>query len=119
MDAATQTTIITSSDGETISLYSTQNREKAKDNYWKNVDAKREYQREYNVINHDKYTEYQKSYYDLNKEKILNAKKEKIVCECGKCVTVGNLTSHKNTNLHFKHLLLKQSQHQTIATNNA
>lgn len=72
--------------------------------YLKNRDSKLQYQKEYNAKNKDTYLEYQKSYYDTKKEQILNKKKEKVVCECGRLISFGQLTNHKKTNLHLKHL---------------
>lgn len=75
--------------------------------YLKNRDIKLQYQKEYNNKNKDTYLEYQKSYYDTKRLDILNKKKEKVICECGRSVSLGQLTSHKKTNLHKKQLINK------------
>ena len=72
--------------------------------YLKNRESKLQYQKEYNAKNKESYLEYQKSYYDTKREEILNKKKEKIICECGRTVSFGQLTNHKKTKLHLKHL---------------
>jgi len=72
--------------------------------YLKNRDSKLQYQKEYNARNKDNYLEYQKSYYDNKREDILNKKKEKVICECGRSISFGQLTNHKKTKLHLKHL---------------
>jgi hypothetical protein len=87
--------------GTTINSYYLQNRE-----------SKLQYQKEYNNKNKDTYLEYQKSYYDTKRESILNKKKEKVICECGRSISVGQLTSHKKTNLHIKNLNKHQNQNQ-------
>lgn len=72
--------------------------------YFKNRESKLQYQKEYNNKNKDTYLEYQKSYYDIKREDILNKKKEKVICECGRSISFGQLTNHKKTNLHLKNL---------------
>jgi len=72
--------------------------------YLKNRDSKLQYQKEYNSKNKDSYLEYQKSYYENKREDILNKKKEKVICECGRSISFGQLTNHKKTKLHLKHL---------------
>jgi hypothetical protein len=86
------------------------NKEKVRERYINNSEKLKAYQTEYNLINHEKYAEYQKIYYEKRKEDILREKKQKIVCECGKEVTMGHLSCHKKTTLHFKKLLEKQKQ---------
>ena len=72
--------------------------------YLKHRESKLQYQKEYNARNKDTYLEYQKSYYETKREDILNKKKEKVICECGRSVSFGQLTTHKKTRLHLKHL---------------
>jgi hypothetical protein len=72
--------------------------------YLKHRESKLQYQKEYNARNKDTYLEYQKSYYETKREDILNKKKEKVICECGRSVSFGQLTTHKKTKLHLKHL---------------
>ncbi len=82
--------------------------------YMLNKKEKIKYQQKYQLINREDYLDYQKDYYQRRKETILSQKKEKIVCECGRTTSLGNLTTHLKTKLHFKHKskleLLKQSQ---------
>ena len=77
--------------------------------YLKNRDNKLQYQKEYNNKNKDTYLEYQKSYYDTKRLDILNKKKEKVICECGRSVSFGQLTAHKKTTLHMKQLMTKST----------
>jgi len=90
------------------STYYESNKDKVRERYLNNIDKNRAYQIEYNLINHEKYLDYQKNYYEIRKEEILRTKKEKIICECGKCVSVGHMTTHKKTNIHLK-LLAKRN----------
>ena len=83
---------------------STNNNNNTTTYYFKNRDSKLQYQKEYNNKNKDTYLEYQKSYYDNKREDILNKKKEKVMCECGRSISFGQLTNHKKTNLHLKNL---------------
>jgi hypothetical protein len=85
--------------------YYSRNKDAFKERYVNNIESKRAYQSEYNFINNEKYTEYQKNYYQQRREKLLESKKEKIVCECGKRVSIGYLTCHKKTNMHIKNML--------------
>ena len=101
METITNTTIPTT--------YYENNKDKIKERYIKNAEKNRIYQIEYNLINNDKYTEYQKNYYEEKKEAILRAKREKILCECGKCVSAGHMTTHKKSNIHLKRLAAAQS----------
>jgi hypothetical protein len=80
------------------------NKDRIKERYQNNAESLIAYQKDYNLINHERYAEYQKNYYEQRKEKLLQAKKEKVTCECGKVVTVGHLTCHKKTNIHIKRL---------------
>ena len=93
---------IMKNDNET---YYSRNKDVFKERYINNIESKRAYQSEYNLINNDKYTEYQKNYYQQRKAKLLESKKEKVVCECGKRVSIGHLTCHKKTNVHIKRLI--------------
>jgi hypothetical protein len=87
-------------------IYSTKE-QKQRALYIFNRKQKIEYQKNYVEENHDKYINYQKDYYNRRKEEILSQKKEKIMCECGRTLTSGNMTSHLKTKLHKKHLALK------------
>ena len=84
------------------STYYEANKEKVKQRYVDNVDRLKAYQIEYNNINHEKYIDYQRNYYEEKIEEILRAKKVKVVCECGKEVSLGHLSCHKKTNIHVK-----------------
>ena len=63
-----------------------------------------EYQKEYHEKNKEQYLSYQKGYYEKRREKVLAEKKEKVTCECGTTLSIGNLRTHKNTKLHTKRL---------------
>jgi hypothetical protein len=84
--------------------YYLRNKETFKERYVNNIDTKRAYQVEYNLINNDKYNAYQKSYYEQKREKLLEMKKEKVMCDCGKMVSAGHLTCHKKSSIHIKRL---------------
>jgi hypothetical protein len=88
------------------------NKDKILQKYYDNKEKKLSYQNEYNKQNKDKYKEYQKNYYQRRKEGLLNAKKEKIECECGKMISSGHLSTHKKSNLHTKWLERKQQSQQ-------
>ena len=88
--------------------YYEENKDKIKERYRNNADSLIAYQKEYNLINHEKVSEYQKNYYERRKEELLRAKKEKVTCECGKVVTIGHLSCHKKTNIHLKKLAKMQ-----------
>jgi len=82
--------------------YYKRNKELLKEKYAEKAEKARAYQIEYNLINNDKYSAYQKNYYCQKKEKILESKKEKVTCECGKLISLGHMTVHKKTAIHLK-----------------
>jgi hypothetical protein len=84
--------------------YYLRNKEMYRERYLQNIESKRAYQNDYNLVNHEKYITYQKSYYQLKRAKILETKKELVTCECGRVVSMGNLTCHKKTNIHIKRM---------------
>jgi len=84
--------------------YYNRNKQLFKDRYQTNAESKRAYQSDYNLINSEKYSAYQKSYYEKRREKLLESKKEKVLCECGKMVSIGHLTCHKKTSIHIKRM---------------
>ena len=84
--------------------YYSRNKEMYRERYLQNIESKRAYQNDYNLVNYEKYITYQKSYYQLKRAKILETKKELVMCECGKVVSMGNLTCHKKTNIHTKRM---------------
>jgi len=88
--------------------YYEMNKDKIKDNYLKNSETLIAYQKDYNLLNHDKYIDYQRKYYEQRKEELLRKKKEKVMCNCGKMVSLGHLSCHKKTNLHLKKLSQKK-----------
>jgi hypothetical protein len=94
-------------DDKIKSNYYLLNKEIFKQRYIANLENKRAYQIDYNLINNEKYTEYQRSYYEQRREKLLESKKEKVMCECGKMVSVGHMTCHKKSNCHNKRIQLK------------
>lgn len=87
--------------------YYSRNKDVFKERYLKNMENKRAYQSDYNLINNDKYSEYQKKYYQKRKDELLESKKERITCECGKIVSFGHLTCHKKTSSHYKRMSIK------------
>jgi hypothetical protein len=84
--------------------YYQRNKDTIKEKYAQKADKARAYQVEYNLINNEQYTAYQKNYYCQKREEILESKKEKVVCECGKMVSLGHMTCHKKTAIHLKRL---------------
>lgn len=76
--------------------------EKNKLLYLLNKKEKLEYQKYYHETNKEQYLDYQKNYYEKRKESLLAEKKEKVVCECGKVTSAGNLQCHRKTNIHTK-----------------
>ena len=56
------------------------------------------------MINYEKYAQYQKSYYEKRKKALLEEKAQKVLCECGRMVSLGHMISHKKTNIHKKHM---------------
>jgi hypothetical protein len=87
--------------------YYSRNKDIFKERYISNLENKRAYQIDYNLINNERYTEYQRSYYEQRREKLLESKKEKVMCECGKMVSLGHLTCHKKSNIHIKRINAK------------
>ena len=77
-----------------------------------NKDKLKAYQTEYNQINREKCVNYQKNYYEDKKEELLRIKREKIVCECGKEVSVGHMSCHKKTKIHLKKIVLLENNQQ-------
>ena len=86
---------------EKVSYYEL-NKEKIRERYQNNAEKLKAYQTDYNQANHDKYISYQKSYYEERKEELLRSKREKIICECGKKVSIGHMSCHKKTKIHLK-----------------
>jgi len=103
--------IIEDEDEQTIyssnESYYSRNKDIFKERYLKNIESKRAYQNDYNLINNETYTEYQNNYYQKRRDSLLESKKEKVKCECGKIVSLGHLTCHKKTNSHSKRMSLK------------
>ena len=87
--------------------YYSRNKDAFKERYINDLENKRAYQIDYNIINNEKYTEYQRSYYEQRREKLLESKKEKVMCECGKMVSCGHMTCHKKSNIHMKRMNAK------------
>ena len=69
-----------------------------------NKDKLTEYYKQYRDDNKDKLTEYKKQYDDDNKERITEHRKQKIKCDCGSVISLGNISTHKKTNKHIKFL---------------
>ena len=72
--------------------------------YEKNKVKKLEYTKIYYEENKEKRREQQKIIYEINKDEIKEKNKKKLICECGKSLTLGSLIRHKKTN---KHLIFK------------
>jgi hypothetical protein len=89
------------------------NKERIHERYVNNAEKLKAYQTEYNQANREKYISYQKSYYEDKKEELLRAKKQKIVCECGKQVTLGHISCHKKTKIHLKKMEILQAQRES------
>jgi hypothetical protein len=87
--------------------YYSRNKEIFQKRYMDNLENRRAYQNDYNLINHERYSEYQRSYYEQRREKLLESKKERIMCECGKMVSAGHMTCHKKSNIHIKRMNAK------------
>jgi hypothetical protein len=67
---------------------------RTKKEYYKyNKKHKLDYQREYSKKNKEKRTKYMKEYM-----------KRQYVCKCGTITTNGNITNHKKTKKHLKHI---------------
>jgi hypothetical protein len=89
-------------DADDATTYYSNNKNAFKERYLNNLESKRSYQIDYNLINNEKYNEYQKKYYEQRRESLLETKKEKVKCECGKMVSAGHLTCHKKTSIHLR-----------------
>jgi len=92
---------------EVKNSYYSRNKDAFKERYMDNLENRRAYQNDYNLINHERYSEYQRSYYEQRREKLLESKKERIMCECGKMVSAGHMTCHKKSNIHIKRMNAK------------
>jgi hypothetical protein len=91
-------------DDNSCETYYSKNKESIKEKYRQNAEKRLEYQSEYNLINYEKYAQYQKSYYEKRKKVLLEEKAQKVLCECGRMVSLGHMISHKKTNIHKKHM---------------
>ena len=87
--------------------YYSRNKKIFQKRYIDNLENRRAYQNDYNLINHERYSEYQRSYYEQRREKLLESKKERVMCECGKMVSAGHMTCHKKSNIHIKFMNAK------------
>ena len=68
------------------------------------IENQKQYYKQYRDDNKDKLTEYKKQYDDDNKERITEHRKQKIKCDCGSVISLGNISTHKKTNKHIKFL---------------
>ena len=82
-----------------MKLYREKNKEKLKE-----LD-KIKYQK-----NKEKRIRQSKELYNKKKEAILQKQKERVICECGCCVSYGMLTRHKNTIKHQKIMLSNNTE---------
>jgi hypothetical protein len=64
-------------------------------------DQNKEQKKEYYEQNKEIIAEKRKDYYEENKDKIKEKIKEKIVCDCGSEVTIGNLSRHQRSKKHL------------------
>jgi len=60
-----------------------------------------------------------KNYYERNKIRISKRQKERVVCECGKTLSRGTLSSHRKTKLHKTLMDLKNLSSATKDSENA
>ena len=67
----------------------------------KNKDNHKEYFKEYRENNKDKINEKNKEYYENNKDKINERRMQKITCECGRTITLGNKTQHEKSKIQI------------------
>ena len=96
--------IIEEDDTPSPETYYSRNKEIIKEKYRKNAEKRLEYQTTYNLINYEKCAQYQKSYYEKRKRELLEKQAQKVLCECGRMVSLGHMFSHKKTNIHKKHM---------------
>lgn len=91
-------------DEEDEDTYYARNKDVFKERYMKNKENRKAYQSDYNLINSEKYSQYQKSYYEQKREALLESKRGKVACDCGKIVSIGHLTCHKKSSIHMKRM---------------
>ena len=91
--------------GRTIKEYREDNKEKInekrKERREDNKEYFKEYYKEYRENNKDKINEKNKEYYENNKDKINERRMQKITCECGRTITLGNKTQHEKSKIHI------------------
>ena len=83
-----------------------QNIEKRKEYYVKNRDKVKEYNRDYKLDNVDKLKDIWKEYYVKNRDTIRARNNEKITCECGAKIAIGNKARHEKNEKHQKRVEL-------------
>jgi hypothetical protein len=59
-----------------------------------------EYNKKYYTTTSEKKKTYNKKYYQRNKAYWTAKSKEKVLCECGRTISLFNTTSHKKTAIH-------------------
>lgn len=64
--------------------------------------AKKEQINKWKINNKEKLTNYNKSYFVDNKDKIMDRRKVRITCECGKTVNYSYYNKHKTLPYHLK-----------------
>jgi hypothetical protein len=78
--------------------------ERQKEYYNKNKEQRQKYNREWHEKNKEQRKERDKIYYENNKEQISKKNKEigkkKVLCECGREVSLWGLSNHKTTQIH-------------------
>jgi hypothetical protein len=75
-------------------------RERQKEYYKENKESIQEKIKKYHNKNKNKINEYKKKWYENNSERILEKRKKRIICECGREISVGNLIRHKRQDIH-------------------
>ena len=63
-----------------------------------------EWRKEWYIKNKEHVAEYQKKYQERNRENIQKYKNQKVKCECGCIVTMGNFSTHKKSKKHIKYI---------------
>ena len=65
-----------------------------------NVEERKEEKKDYYEKNKQIIKKNQKNYYQDNKEYLIEKKKEKMTCECGSIIRIGDLSRHNKTQKH-------------------
>jgi hypothetical protein len=79
-------------------------RERNKQRYLKNIEQVREQKKKYRQLNKVVISEKRKEKYELNKTAIREKSKEKFVCQCGKIVCNGYISTHRKSLFHLANI---------------